>query len=66
MLQQQNAEWNCAAARQPQVHAGEGVGERVAADTLVCSAVSGDARGASAGDGAQTKRGHTPPTLFSR
>ena len=45
---EQNAEMNCAAAMRPQMHAGEGVGERAAADTLVCSAVSGDARGASA------------------
>ena len=48
----------CTAARRPQVHASEGVGERGAADPPVCGAVSGDARSASAGDGAQAMRGH--------
>ena len=44
------------------MHASEGVGERGAADTPVCGATSGDARGVSAGDSAQAVRGHIPPT----
>ena len=64
MLQQQNAEWNCSATGQAQVHAGEGAGERGAAGTPMRGAMSGGARGASAGDGAQAVRGHTPPTSF--
>ena len=47
------------------MHAGEGAGERGAAGTLMRGAMSGGARGASAGDGAKAVRGHTPPTSFA-